>query len=165
MNSYCTCHSRSVPCATSHTTPFRGTEDDGVQCFIELGFTQGCANIWYYNTNKTKDACGQVCTRYVLSREPTNGPPPNCTLADCLYCDEVNAGPIFQQYAGRSRRRSGLMSGIVRNCSEIVPLKQENPCDAFGNETISTSSAPYFVGALTMSSVIAAFGCYLVVVL
>lgn len=126
---------------------FRGilNATDGVECFVGLGFTRNCANIWYDNTNFTSETCFEVCTKFTITREPSNGPLPNCTLANCLYCDEVNAGPIFKQFAGRARRNSGLLSGIVRNCSEVIPLKQENPCDGYN---ASTSSASGFGGYL-----------------
>lgn len=136
---------------------FRGqvNKTDGIQCFLDLGFTLGCAQIWYYNTVQSAKSCLQVCTRYTIARDPSNGPPPNCTLADCLYCDEVNSGPIFKEYAGRSRRNSGLLSGIVRNCSEMIPLVQENPCDYYENMTTSaTSSSASMYAFLSVSFVV-----------
>lgn len=113
----------------------------GIQCFLDLGFTLGCANIWYYNTVNTRRDCLRVCVSYTVSGNGSNLPPPSCDLAACINCDEVNSGDIFKQYAGRTRRNSGLLSGIVRNCSEIIPLQQENPCDSFDNGTAATSSA------------------------
>ena len=35
-------------------------------------------------------------------------------LNACLQCDECNSGPIFQKVAGRTRRGSGIESGIDR---------------------------------------------------
>ena len=49
-----------------------------------------------------------------------NGPPPTCQLNDCLQCDEDKSGKIFQQYGGRTRRRSGLLSAIVRPCNSLI---------------------------------------------
>jgi len=34
----------------------------------------------------------------------------------CLACDEAHSGPIFKEFAGRTRRRSGLSSAIARPC-------------------------------------------------
>ena len=52
--------------------------------------------------------------------DPNNGPPPTCGLNKCLQCDEDKAGPIFSQYAARTRRRSGLISEIIRPCDTIA---------------------------------------------
>lgn len=35
-------------------------------------------------------------------------------LNACLQCDECNSGPLFQKIAGRTRRASGIQSGIRR---------------------------------------------------
>lgn len=43
-------------------------------------------------------------------------------LNPCLQCDECRSGPVFKKYAGRTRRNSGLESGILRPPSEIVDI-------------------------------------------
>lgn len=35
-------------------------------------------------------------------------------LNECIQCDECRAGPLFQKIAGRTRRNSGVVSGIER---------------------------------------------------
>ena len=57
-----------------------------------------------------------------------NGPAPECELNECLQCDEDNAGPIFTAFGGRTRRRSGLKSEIVRPCDSIYRIISHNPC-------------------------------------
>ena len=69
--------------------------------------------------------CAAVCIP--LLNAPNNGPPPQCLLNNCLECDEVYAGPLFTSVGGRTRRRSGLLSEIVRNCSEISHVRHD-PC-------------------------------------
>jgi len=39
------------------------------------------------------------------------------------------SGPIFQEVAARSRRRSGLLSKIARPCNVILIADHANPCD------------------------------------
>jgi len=58
-----------------------------------------------------------------------NGPPPSCKLEDCLNCDETMSGPGFQTVAARSRRRSGLLSMIVRDCDNLLIVDHKPPCE------------------------------------
>lgn len=44
-------------------------------------------------------------------------------LNACLQCDECNSGPLFQKIAGRTRRASGIESGIDR---PDIPLINHN---------------------------------------
>jgi hypothetical protein len=90
--------------------------------------TQTCAIAWMYDGYKTRDACLGVCVRSRLIHEPNNGPPPLCELNGCLQCDEDEAGPLFKQFAARTRRRSGLLSKIARPCNQIVYGIEHNPC-------------------------------------
>ena len=101
------------------------SESMGVECFQALGFTKPCSQIWYYNTVKTKEECGWTCIKQIFA--PNNRPPPMCALNDCLQCDEDNSGPMFKQFAARTRRRSGLISQIVRPCDEIKQI-DHNSC-------------------------------------
>ena len=102
---------------------------NGIQCFQDFGFTLACATTWYYNTKTTQKFCIDLCSEMYLGGMPPNGPPPSCNLHKCIECDEVNAGPIFAKYAGRTRRNSGLLSSIARKCSELVNLIQIDPCE------------------------------------
>lgn len=109
---------------------FRGrkSQEDGIKCFQELGFTEACATTWFYNTKQTAAECIGLCVPFTLLGLPANKSPPKCKLASCLECDEVKAGPVFKEFAGRTRRNSGLLSNIVRPCSQLVDLEQRNPC-------------------------------------
>lgn len=100
-------------------------EAAGLQCYMDIGLTEECAKIWNYDGIYDGKACGVVCVKEL--DDPNNGPPPACELNDCLQCDEDKAGPIFSSFAGRTRRRSGLLSEIVRPCSSIANITH-NPC-------------------------------------
>jgi hypothetical protein len=95
-------------------------EKEGIKCYQEIGLTYECAKIWNYDGIYDGKICGNICLNYLT--KPNNGPPPECNLNQCLECDEDNAGPIFSLFAGRTRRRSGLLSEIIRNCSSISNL-------------------------------------------
>lgn len=101
-------------------------EQSGLECYMDLGLTKECAKIWNYDGIYDGKACGVVCAKELTW--PNNGSPPACALNDCLECDEEKAGPIFTAYGGRSRRRSGLLSEIVRDCSSIAQI-EHTPCD------------------------------------
>jgi hypothetical protein len=105
-------------------------EADALDCLLELDFTEPCARIWLYNTINTAGKCQEECKSFLEDEEAANGPAPDCTLAECLECDESQSGPTFQQYAGRTRRNSGLLSDIVRPCSDLVDLEHADPCNA-----------------------------------
>lgn len=89
----------------------------GLSCYMSLGLSQSCAQIWNYDGIYDGRYCMGTCLRHLFSAN--NGPAPKCELNSCLQCDEAYAGPIFKAVAGRTRRRSGLKSEIIR------------PCDAF----------------------------------
>ena len=95
--------------------------ENGVECFQEkLGMTQGCAAIWMANVRSTLHNCGGVCFTEDLFDTEYNGPAPMCALSECLQCDEDHSGDVFKAYAGRTRRRSGLISAIARPCDTIA---------------------------------------------
>jgi len=98
----------------------------GVQCYVEVGYTEPCATMWVYNGHHTRDNCLEVCLRFNFEKEPYSGPPPECKIADCLQCDEEESGPFFQKVAARSRRRSGLLSHIARPCDDILLVEHNN---------------------------------------
>lgn len=101
-------------------------EEAGLNCYIELGMTPDCAKIWNYDGLYDSKQCGKICMGDITS--PNNGPAPECALSSCLECDEEEAGPIFSAYGGRTRRRSGLLSEIVRNCDSIARIVDHTPC-------------------------------------
>jgi hypothetical protein len=95
-----------------------GNESRGIECFQQVGLTYDCAKIWYYNTVNSREKCLQECIASIGQ--------PSCdedgNLNDCLQCDEDESGPIFKEYAGRTRRNSGLESSICRDDDEIVDI-------------------------------------------
>jgi hypothetical protein len=107
----------------------RMSEADGVHCFREIGFTDSCAQMWFFNTRNTAEHCLRQCVPFLLSHRSPNQNLPGCPLDPCIECDEVQSGPLFKRFAGRSRRNSGLPSSIVRRCSEVEALEVHDPCD------------------------------------
>eukprot|EP01038_Epipyxis_sp_PR26KG_P012369 gene12369-16592_t len=101
-------------------------ETAGLECYMSLGLTKECAKIWNYDGIYDGKLCSKTCIGDISS--PNNGPPPGCELNDCLKCDEELAGPIFTSFAGRTRRRSGLLSEIVRPCDSIAWPILHDPC-------------------------------------
>ena len=82
-----------------------------IKCLKNLGFTDKCAEIWFENTKNTRKKCFRKCIIRVLN--PHNNK--NGSMNECIKCDEEISGPIFQKYAGRTRRNSTLRSAIYRD--------------------------------------------------
>ena len=95
-------------------------EQAGVQCFVDLGLTVPCALTWLWNAENTRKACLWPCLWAWLTGEPNTTP--SGDLNACLECDETQSGPIFKAVAGRTRRRSGLISAIPRPASEVAEV-------------------------------------------
>ena len=93
-------------------------EASGQKCYESLGLTPDCAKIWNYDGIFDGHKCITSCITHL--NDPNNGNPPACALNPCLQCDEDKAGPIFSQFAARTRRRSGLVSEIIRPCDTIA---------------------------------------------
>lgn len=107
-------------------------ERSGTKCFMDLGFTEPCAKMWYYNSLNTRKKCRWTCWKfYLFHKDPNTGPP--CDLSSCIECDEEKSGPLFDVFAGRTRRNSGLLSNIVRPCSQMQVLPQLDPCELFSS--------------------------------
>jgi hypothetical protein len=100
-------------------------EKTGLKCYEELGLTPECAKIWNYDGIFDGKKCMTSCITHL--NDPNNGPPPTCSLNKCLQCDEDKAGPIFSQFAARTRRRSGLVSEIIRDCDTIAMGIEHDP--------------------------------------
>ncbi len=96
-------------------------EEAQLECIEDLGFSEGCAEIWSWNTSNTREECMDICMQYV--GEPHNEP--DGTLNECLACDEDKSGEVFQAVAGRTRRNSGLPSAICRPCSRLYRMSHE----------------------------------------
>ncbi|GMH68571.1 hypothetical protein TrST_g11988 [Triparma strigata] len=95
-------------------------EEWGKKCYMNLGFTEPCAEIWNYDGIYDGKKCAGICVLNLFA--DNNGPPPACELNDCLECDEDEAGPVFKEVAGRTRRRSGLNEEIGRGCDEFAKI-------------------------------------------
>ena len=75
-------------------------------------------------------------------------PPGTCNLNTCLSCDEEKSGPIFAQFAGRTRRSSGIVT-VTPAGSAFVGLKRE--CDTVANTDAGlcgTSITDYIYGLI-----------------
>ena len=88
-----------------------------MKCLLKLGFTHECAKTWHFNTKNTAKKCFKICLKSWISGEAYNLE--DGALNSCLACDEYESGPAFKTVAGRTRRRSGLISAIGRPESEI----------------------------------------------
>jgi hypothetical protein len=94
-----------------------------LDCLLELGFELPCAQIWFYNTRHTREACLGVCLALLDAPYHTE----DGALNDCLLCDERESGPVFKAIAGRTRRNTGLASALCRPCDEVRPLSHDYP--------------------------------------
>jgi len=142
--------------------------ENGLACYMDLGFTYDCAKLWtdasWYTARKcfakcvldptipgpfstdgvegvgslfglgsdsdsetgnttTSDGDGSSNDGFRLREED------GCTPNDCVSCEDEYTTPIFLKYAGRTRKRSGLLSTTARPCSEFPTslLQQPNP--------------------------------------
>lgn len=112
---------------TDLTTPIRKCGFSGffskkwaTNCIKEVGFSDSCTDIWYFNTLNTRKKCFWTCMWSWMKREPFNKP--DGSLNDCLQCDEDNSGPVFKYFSGRTRRNSGITSSINRPGSQVYNM-------------------------------------------
>lgn len=113
-----------------------------MQCLTQnVGFTPGCALVYledFINTNFYPSPLNPKCPALCQVPAPPNGPPPDCAINSCLACNEEasmaagKAGNLpmdfFTTYAGRTRRNSGLLSNIVRQCDSIATDVKQKYC-------------------------------------
>jgi len=92
-------------------------------CLAEIGFTEACAQIWYYNTVNTRKECLAECL--LALEDPSHLP--DGTLNPCIQCDEDKSGPVFKAIAGRTRRGSGLASALCRPCDSVARVDHDYP--------------------------------------
>lgn len=95
-----------------------GDAAEHTACLRALGFTEPCAQIWYFNTLHTRDQCLLPCLAAL--GQPYHQP--DGTLNECLVCDEDKSGPVFKAVAGRTRRNTGVPNAMCRPCAEVLPL-------------------------------------------
>lgn len=93
-------------------------QEESVNCLRDIGFSEPCAMIWYFNTLNTRTQCLDVC----LSQLNASYVNEQGELNPCLACDEEKSGAIFKAYAGRTRRNSGIPSAICRPCNSVSPI-------------------------------------------
>ena len=103
-------------------------QDEGISCLENIGFTNACAKIWLYNGENTGQKCTLPCAAAEIQNYAHNGPSPECALNGCLLCDEEQSGPIFQRFAGRTRRRSGVLTTIARPCEDMAMIDHDYAC-------------------------------------
>lgn len=97
---------------------FSEGEESQKDCLRELGFSEPCMEIWYYNTIHTRNVCLRDCL--LLLQSPHHVP--NGNLNACIQCDEDRSGNVFKAVAGRTRRNSGLATALCRPCDEVFPI-------------------------------------------
>lgn len=97
-----------------------GDDEAAISCIEDLGFTEPCAEIWFYNTRNTRLSCLDVCISQLRNGDPNHMP--NGMLNPCIQCDEDESGPVFKAVSGRTRRNSGLPSRICRPCDSVSPV-------------------------------------------
>ena len=97
---------------------FTDGEQAQLECLSEIGFSEPCAQIWLYNIINTRQNCLALCLEYL--EEPHHLE--DGSLNPCIQCDEDKSGPVFKKVAGRTRRSSGLASGLCRPCESVFPL-------------------------------------------
>jgi hypothetical protein len=115
-----------------------GDEQASLDCFTDLGFTNSCASLWLAKLTNSRRECAGVCAVFLVSGDPPNSDYPECTLAECLECDHTFSATVFESFGGRNSQNSGLLSQIVRPCSNHLSLTHIDPCLA----PILTSDAP-----------------------
>ena len=100
---------------------FTDGEQAQFDCLLEIGFSEPCADIWLYNILNTRQKCLAVCLEYL--EEPHHLQ--DGSLNPCIQCDEDESGPVFKRVAGRTRRNSGLASGLCRPCESVYRLHHD----------------------------------------
>ena len=98
-------------------------EEANIACLMEIGFDEACAQIWYFNTQHTREMCFEVCIENLEATHHLE----DGSLNPCIQCDEDESGPIFKAIAGRTRRNSGLPSGLCRPCESVYRIDHNYP--------------------------------------
>jgi len=102
--------------------------EGSLACYRNLGMTESCAKIWAEAEANTFIDCFMECFLGDLKQdEPNNGPAPDCKLNDCLQCDQDRSAELLAKIAGRTRRRSGLLSPVARSCKSFMQIDHV-PC-------------------------------------
>ena len=105
---------------------FREGPEAQMACLLDIGFSEPCADIWFHNTNHTREVCAEPCLRLLEAPYHDETGAPN----ECIQCDEDLSGPVFKAVAGRTRRSSGLPTALCRPCNTVAPISHAWLVDA-----------------------------------
>jgi len=109
-------------CSAKTTISIEG----GAACYQNLGMTKSCAKVWAEAEYNTFTECFTECFLQDLNQDqPNNGPFPECKLNDCLQCDADKSAEILAKVAGRTMRRSGLLSPVARLCDNFASINHQ----------------------------------------
>ena len=109
-------------CGAKNTISIEG----GAACYRNLGMTESCAKVWAESEFNTFKQCFKECfLEDIAQDQPNNGPFPECKLNDCLQCDADKTAKTLAMIAGRTMRRSGLLSPVARKCEEIAFIEHQ----------------------------------------
>ena len=110
---------------------FSSTTRSGDNIDVTTNATEGTSssdsNKWYDLPVTLRERFFSDSGTNRTNAEPSNGPAPDCALNDCLACNEEVSAPTFDKFAGRTRRRSGLLSTAAFTCGSIPNIVQD-PC-------------------------------------
>lgn len=96
-----------------------------------------CAEVWAHNAIATRKNCQKICIKeyglinLLLGRFPDDYTNPDGSLKPCILCDELKSGGAYRYASGRTRRSSGIISGIDRGTGEIYPIDFKNYYNLF----------------------------------
>jgi len=87
-----------------------------------VGLTSPCRDCWVSNIMCTMQSCVFTCLIHAFMNGNIHSGSSHETLNLCTQCDEVRCGPAFLECAGANRRRSGIITDIVRDDDEVCKV-------------------------------------------
>jgi len=101
--------------------------DELVSCAMEeAGLGPQCALLWAHYGATLLDQCSTECN--AGTSQGTNGPAPECALADCPACPvSASWNANFRSLGGRTMEGSGISDGTAKSCSRFVRIEHD-PC-------------------------------------
>jgi hypothetical protein len=111
-----------------------------VECAMEAGLAPQCALLWGHYGATLLVQCSSACNTGTTAN--TNGPAPECELAECPACPKAWDGNM-RLLSGRSIEGSGLSDGTAKSCSRFFQIDND-PCvgAAAGSEASSPTTTP-----------------------
>lgn len=100
--------------------PTAESEQKTRECLQDIGFSDPCIDIWYWDIENTKAECFDLCAPLLTAKH--HDARNDYKLNACVQCDEDKSGPLFKVMAGRTRRNSGLSSALCRPCETVQPM-------------------------------------------